>query len=79
MHYLMKCPFCGKEVVDAAKICPHCGAEKEWRDEKIQNKEEEKHKKNIDSLMIIIGGSIVFFIIWLIAKIFTYFSYGYWN
>ena len=42
--YLTKCPCCGKNVANTAKTCPHCGAEKEDREQqKKQNLKDSFH------------------------------------
>lgn len=44
---LIKCPECGKEISDEAKICPNCGAKSE-------------QKRTTDNIIrIVIGASLL--------------------
>lgn len=43
---LIKCPECGKEISDEAKICPNCGAKSE-------------EKKLTDNIIRIVIGSVL--------------------
>lgn len=43
---LIKCPECGKEISDTAKVCPHCG----YKQKKLDIA---KHKKISTSILII--------------------------
>lgn len=57
---LIKCPECGKEISNSAKVCPHCG----YKQKKLDIA---KHKK-ISTYILIIG--ILLFvctIIWTIS------------
>ncbi|MGM9851309.1 MAG: hypothetical protein ACI306_04115 [Muribaculaceae bacterium] len=71
-----KCPYCGGKIMESAKKCKHCG---EWLQErhisprqtskievKPQIEVEIKHSNTKKILLIVVGGLVLAFIIWLI-------------
>lgn len=71
-----KCPYCGGKIMESAKKCKHCG---EWLEErhisprqtskievKPQTEVEIKHSNTKKILLIVVGGLVLAFIIWLI-------------
>lgn len=58
---LIKCEECKKEISDSAKQCPHCGYKK--RKNIKLNKVIDKFKNNKKAWLVIVGLSLLMFII----------------
>lgn len=66
-----RCPYCGHEIMSAAKKCKHCG---EWLEDKPQNNESEEKESNDNDVSIdySLSKKISFVVIGIFALIFIF-------
>lgn len=55
---IIKCPECGQQMSDNAKICPHCGYQYKKEKQKVRRKQIYKSKPFIAFVVILLGIAI---------------------